>query len=271
MVAAHNAQRVRIAPDPADIWAGCAQGFRADPRRPLDPLLTRIASYVQAEDVLVDVGGGAGRLSLPLALRCREVVIVDPSPGMANAFEEALAGSGIANARFVQSGWREADGVEGDVALIAHVTYFVPEIAPFIQKLNRDIRSWVVINVRSVPPPNQIAPFFRLAHAEDLAPVPGHEELLAVLQEMGIVAELIDVGPAQTPSTVGAVGKTREEAIRIELEAGIRIGWLREHDSERVRRLIDERFDELLVETPDGYRRRNAVDGRELLITWKTR
>jgi len=41
-----------------------------------------IGAYVRPDDVMVDVGGGTGRLELPLALRCREVVIVDPSQGM---------------------------------------------------------------------------------------------------------------------------------------------------------------------------------------------
>jgi SAM-dependent methyltransferase len=36
--------------------------------------------------VVVDVGGGAGRYSLPLASRCREVVNVDPSAAMGAAF-----------------------------------------------------------------------------------------------------------------------------------------------------------------------------------------
>src|SRR4029077_5318355 len=113
-----------------------AQPFHADPRRPLDSLLTTIASYVREGDVLVDVGGGAGRLSLPLALRCREVVIVDPSEGMRAVFEKTAKDAGITNARFVTAGWLEADDIEGDVALVAHVTYFVREIAPFLRKLN---------------------------------------------------------------------------------------------------------------------------------------
>ncbi len=41
-----------------------------------------IASYVRPDDVVVDVGGGAGRVCLPLALQCKEVLNIEPSPGM---------------------------------------------------------------------------------------------------------------------------------------------------------------------------------------------
>lgn len=269
MVAANVAQRDRLAGPEEDAWAGRAGAFQADPRRPLDALLSKIASYLQPDDTLIDVGGGAGRLSLPLASRCREVVIVDPSPAMGEGFHEIAEAARVTNARFVPGGWLETDGIEGDVALVAHVTYFVPAIVPFIQKLRSAIRRRVIVCVRSVPPPNQIGPFFRLAHGEDLAPLPGHKELMAVLDELGMAAELIDVGPAAKSATV-SIGKTREDAIRLEVESAKKAGWLGAASPERLGELIDQHFDELLVETSDGFLRRSVVGARDLLITWST-
>ena len=69
--------------------------FRADPHRTLDAHLAVLASYIRPEDVLLDVGGGAGRIALPLALRCREVITVDASPGMGVEFAAAAAEAGI--------------------------------------------------------------------------------------------------------------------------------------------------------------------------------
>src|SRR6266850_7323 len=98
-IAAVRAQRARLhGAQPQDPWGGpVARRFRYDPHRELDANLAVLASYTRPEDVLIDVGGGAGRVSLPLALRCREVLTVDASPGMAAA--------GISNARFVPANW----------------------------------------------------------------------------------------------------------------------------------------------------------------------
>jgi hypothetical protein len=269
LVAAYDSQRARTAGPRPDAWAGCAQSFKADPRRELDGVLAKIASYLRAGDTLIDVGGGGGRMSLPLALRCRQVINIDPSAAMHEVFDSAANEAGIANARFVQSGWLEAEGIEGDVALVAHVTYFVPKIVPFLEKVNVATQRRVIVAMRTVPPPNQVAPLFRFVHNEELAPVPGPKELLAVLEELGIRAETIDIGPAAAPSTA-PVARTRADATRIEIEAATRAGWLKESEADRLRRFIDDQFDELFVSTDEGFRRRIAAAARDVLVTWET-
>ena len=68
-----------------------AQIFRMDPDRDLEV----IASYLRPDDVFIDVGGGAGRVCLPLAQRYREVVMVEPSPGMGAEFDAIRKEAGI--------------------------------------------------------------------------------------------------------------------------------------------------------------------------------
>src|SRR5262245_32738224 len=131
LIDAVNTQRLRIhgQQPPQDSFGGpVAQRFRADPHRNLDANLQVVASYVQPDDVFLDVGGGAGRVGLPLALRCRQVINVDASPGMLAEFEACAAQAGITNARPVLADWLAAKDIFGDVSLASSVTYFVHDI-----------------------------------------------------------------------------------------------------------------------------------------------
>jgi 2-polyprenyl-3-methyl-5-hydroxy-6-metoxy-1,4-benzoquinol methylase len=269
MVAAYHAQRERLWPS-EDMWSGAASNFKPDFNAPLNEVQKYVASHLRESDTLLDVGGGAGRQSLPLASRCREVVCIDPSPAMQEIFVACAGGAGITNARFVRSGWLESGDIEGDVALVSHVTYFVPQIEPFVAKLNAATRKRVIIATRSTPPPNQFAPFFELLRGEELAPVPDHEQLLAALREMAIPAELVDLGEAMAPVTAPA-GKTPEEAISFQVEGGIRLGWLQRDEADQYAALMRPRFDKLFALSDGVYRQRTAIGARDLIITWETR
>ena len=130
------AQRTRLRgpQPPGDLFAGLPSDhplIKADPHRPLDPNLEIIASYIQPDDVIVDIGGGAGRISLPLAMRCREVINVEPSIAMGAGFRANADQAGISNARLVEADWLTVDPPAGTVALVNHVTYLTREIVPF--------------------------------------------------------------------------------------------------------------------------------------------
>src|SRR3990170_4029166 len=83
-VVADKAQvdRAREVEDPADFYAPVTSRFRMDPRRTDDPTLDALLSLARPDDVWLDIGAGGGRYALPLALRVREVVAIDPSPSL---------------------------------------------------------------------------------------------------------------------------------------------------------------------------------------------
>ena len=267
-----RAQRARLhgAPPPDDPWEGpVARRFRYNPHRTLDANLVVLASYTRPQDVLLDVGGGAGRVSLPLALRCREVITVDASPGMGAEFVAAAAEAGIQNARFVHANWLEAEGLQGDVALTSNVTYFVRDIVRFIEKLATAARRRAMITVWSVANPNQNTPLFYLVYGEEPVAVPGHRELLPVLWELGILPD-VHVLPGVPSVPGGAMGaqmpQTPDDAVQLALQGQ----WLGPQDHERARHLIEERFSELFAPSPEGFRPLWRQEAREMLITWET-
>ena len=156
---------------PSDSWGAMAQRFRLDPRRDLDANLQVIASYLRPGDVFIDVGGGAGRVSLPLARSCREVVAVEPSPGMGAEFDASRMDAGIGNASRVQAEWMDADGIEGDVVFAGCVTYFVRDIVPFVEKLQASARRRVIVTLWSEPPACSAGLLFDLVYGEPQEPL----------------------------------------------------------------------------------------------------
>ena len=265
-IGAVNAQRARIrgqssTPDP---WGAAATLFCFDPHRELDANLEAIASFIEPEDVLIDVGGGAGRVSLPLALRCRETINVEPSPGMKAMFETLATEAGITRASVVQANWLESEDIQGDVVFCADVTYFVSDIVPFITKLQGAAKRRVIFTAWSVPPPNRRASLFRLIYGETQEWAPGYRELLAVLWEMGVLPD-VRVLP-EPPWWDTEVPVTHEQAVELALQSH----WLEPQDKDRVRALVETHFDSLFAWGSDGFRPLWRADARELLITWKT-
>ena len=253
-------------PQPDDMWAGpAAAQFRFDPRRELDANLAALASYVEPRDVLVDVGGGAGRVSLPLALRCREVVTVEPSPAMAEEYAGSVREAGITNARLLSGDWMEEDGVAGDVAVTCDVTYFVRDIVPFVRRMEAAARRRVMITVWSEPPPNRGADLFHRVYGEPQAPMCGHRQLLPVLWEMGVLPEVRVLPDPSWWETW--YFPTRDDAV----ESVLFGRWSREPDRERARKIFKEQFDEIFSPDGEGYRAIWRAPMRELLITWETK
>jgi hypothetical protein len=270
------AQRTRLRgpQPPGDLFAGVPDDhplMKADPRRPLDPNLEIIASYIEPNDVIVDVGGGAGRVSLPLALRCREVINIEPSAAMGAGFKANATQAGIVNARVIESDWSAVGSPVGTVALVNHVTYLTREIVPFIEKLQRAGRRRILITVNSPPPPSWQRVLFQLVHGEVEEVVPGHVELANVLWGLGIQPD-IRVLPLHAARPI-IPASTREAAISGEVERFRGDQWslwpLGPDLEQRLRSILETRFDELFAVGRDGFSPRWITPGREILITWQ--
>ena len=112
--------------------------FRSD-----DPLLELLTRKIASHHTLIDVGAGPGRLALPLALKCKRVVAVEPSSSMGEAFLEEAALHNISNVSLVRARWEEAQVEPADVVLCSHVLYTVQDIGAFVRKLEALARELV--------------------------------------------------------------------------------------------------------------------------------
>ena len=190
-VRAHHEQtaRVRETPEGGDFYAPVSRLFIADPRRADDEVLDLLLQQARPGETWLDIGAGAGRYALPLALHVREVIALDPSPGMLAALVEQAAEHGIVNVRAVEGRWPvdPADGVPpaGDVALIANLGYDVEAIGPFLDAMEAAAGRLCVAVLADRQPSAPAHAFWPSVHGEARAGLPALDDFLDLLRARG--------------------------------------------------------------------------------------
>ena len=247
---------------PGDPWGEMAELFRLDPLRPLEGNLGALSEYVRETDCLVDVGGGAGRVSLALASSVSHVELVEPSDGMRAQFIAARDEAGITNAQASGDRWMDS-AATGDVITLSDVTYFVRDIAPFIAKLHNSAARRVMITVWNPTPGDMHGGLYRTLHGKAPAPLPGLPQLAPVLWELGILPDIRPLPdlPWWYPEALG--GLSYDGALTFALSA-------LDTDDEDDRNLIESKFDLLFQRDSAGLAPRWLTSAREVLLTWET-
>jgi 2-polyprenyl-3-methyl-5-hydroxy-6-metoxy-1,4-benzoquinol methylase len=261
-VAAHHEQsskiRSALGVSGQDRWEPFSSFFKADPHRTDDMEVNRLAQEVTSATTLLDVGAGAGRFALPLALRCKHVTAVEPSPSMGKALRQLAAEAGIENVTLVARPWHEAEVEPADVVLSAHVIYSIEDIGAFVLKLAAHARQRVLMPTFMRPPRARYAPFWRWVYGEDRQELPGAAELMQVLWELGIYPNLEMYPPI--PFRPFKDWQRALDALRPRLFIT--------PDTEQDARLQHAMRD-LLVETPEGYVIKGLPAGLLALISWQ--
>ena len=240
-----------------DFWRRLAPMFRADPYRADDEILNILLEMVSEDTTILDVGGGAGRFAIALALRCGSATVVDPSRGMLDQLEESLAEIGEVNVNGVHADWESAQVDSADIALCSHVVYGVADIRPFLQKLHDHARERVVMVSFVHSPQAGVAPLWEPVYGEARVNLPALPELMNVLWEMGIYPS-VRMMPPTGPQTFESV-----EAAIEEVSGRLFVG----SDASRRRRLA-ESIEGFLERANDGYRIRGARAVRQGVVWW---
>jgi len=180
---------VREVPD-RDFYAPVSSLFVADPRRTGEEALDALLRLARPEDRWLDIGAGAGRYALPLALRVAEVIAVEPSASMRNALRSGKSEHGLDNLTLVGAAWPDALAELGeppvaDVAFIAHVGYDIEAIGPFLDAMDRAAGRLCVAMLTDRSPASVADPFWPLVHGMERVPLPALPELLELLRARG--------------------------------------------------------------------------------------
>ena len=189
-------------PDPssADGWRQHADRFRAvnqAMRGREEPFIRFLAPWLGPDISVIDVGAGGGRFAAPLAERVREVTAVEPSAGMREVLAEAVGGKG--NVRIVPRPWPDglADVQPADLVVCANVAYDVPDLAPFIQAMDRAARRHAALFLTLTHPIGAMASLWRQFRGWTVPSGPTYLDAAAVAFHLGLPVNvtLIPVQP----------------------------------------------------------------------------
>jgi len=195
-VRANRVQAERLRETQAqDFYAPVTSLFVADPRRTGEPALDALIAGAGAEETWLDIGAGAGRYALPLALHVKEVIAVEPSGSMRRALRTGLDEHGIHNVRVVAGAWPDALEELGplpavDTALIAHVAYDIEPIGAFLDAMEAATRGQCVALLTDRSPASVADAFWPLVHGEERVPLPALPELVELLEARGRTVEV---------------------------------------------------------------------------------
>lgn len=247
---------------PGDHWADLAELFRLDPRRDRDANLAALAEYLRPSDCLLDVGGGAGRVSLALADCVDKVVLIEPSAGMREQFALARDEAGITNTRMESDWWMESDET-GDVINVSDVTYFVRDIVPFLTKLHNSASRRVMITMWRPTPGDMGSEIRQIVQGERPPHWPGLPELAAALCEMGLLPEIRPLPDQPWWLT------DDERNLDDEAATDLAMRWL-DADDDATRAAVERNLNRLFVRSQEGLTARWLSEPRCVLVTWET-
>jgi SAM-dependent methyltransferase len=261
-------ERFREVPDGPDFYAPVTGLFRADPRRTDEPVLEALLELVQPGETWLDIGAGAGRYALPIALALApsggRVIAVDASPGMLDALMELQAEHGITDVEVVQTRWppprtTSLDRFATDVAMIAHVGYDIEAIGSFVRAMESVARRLCVAVLMERQPSSVADPFWPAVHGEERVSLPALPEFIEWLRARGHEpnVELMSREPRRFGSRDELAGFLRRQL------------WI-EPSGESERR-FQAALDELAVDGDDGVGLRTQLPLPIGVVTWDPR
>ena len=229
-----------------------------DPYRTDDAALNKLFAALDPGAEVLDVGGGAGRYALPLATRAKRVTVIDHSEDSLELLNSRADEAGITNITVVNEPWEDAHAQQADMVLCSLVLHHVPEVVPFVSKLQDHAKDLVVL-LEMVETPGAVdRPFFEKVYGSSPSPLPGLAKVMEVLWAMDIYPDLEMIAP----ETV-ILAPDREAALEhLQRRLGVEEGTA---EDDRLRAAADE----LLVETPDGITVRGVAPRRQAVITWR--
>jgi CTP:molybdopterin cytidylyltransferase MocA/SAM-dependent methyltransferase len=263
---AEQVDRFREVPDGSDFYAPVTGLFRADPRRTDEPVLDALLRLVAPGETWIDIGAGAGRYALPIALALApsggRVIALDASPGMLDALLDLQSEHGVTDIEVVETRWPPPPSTAlerfvADVALIAHVGYDIEAIGPFIRAMEAVARRQCVAVLMERQPSSIADVCWPPVHGEARVSLPALPEFVELLRARG-----------RDPSVEMVTREPRRFAARDELVGFLRRQLWVEPGSEADRRFVAALDDVIVGDAASGFGLRDQQPLPIGVVTW---
>lgn len=172
----------RISPEGSHIPPNYEAVMREQIQNP-GPEIRILDRFARLGDCWFDIGAGVGAHAIYLSRRVDRVVAIEPSPGMRASLERNTAGAGLDNVEIDLRRWPPETHIgEPDVCFCDNVTYFVPDIGPFLDAMEQHARRLCIVLVAEWGTGfTPYEPLFTELHGEPYIRPPAFREFIDLL------------------------------------------------------------------------------------------
>ena len=193
-----------IAQAPESPWIHPPAMFTLPAEIPDSPSHQRAREAMPAGGSVLDIGCGGGIAAFAVAPPAGTVIGVDHQDEMLKMFSESAIAKGFAHQE-VLGDWPDVSPQtpKADVVTCHHVAYNVADIEPFLRALNSHATTRVVIELPQQHPLSSMRNAWKTFWDLDRPVNPTPQDLIEVLAEMGITANLeLWQGPKLRPLNI---------------------------------------------------------------------
>jgi SAM-dependent methyltransferase len=117
-----------------------------------DTLLEFVKQGLKPEDIVLDIGAGTGRWTIPLAGVVSRVTAVEPSKAMSDILISNAVEAGVAGKiKLIPDTWESATVKKHDVVICFHAMYMSADFKAFIHKIESHARKYCYLGIRHFP------------------------------------------------------------------------------------------------------------------------
>jgi SAM-dependent methyltransferase len=116
-----------------------------------DQLLDFVLKRIDGETIVLDIGAGSGRWTIPLARIAKTATAVEPSSAMVDNLHRNVTAAKLDNIQITQSSWEDAIVEPHDITVCAHAMYASPDLTSFVRKIERYTNRTCYLAIRLPP------------------------------------------------------------------------------------------------------------------------